>query len=92
MKIDLTKDELRLVEEFGQLLDERHNYRNVAQSDLIRYVIGCKHRIPVAERRFLNMKEMERQFNLNDIALYQVRDELSKRICVFFFSKNNKVL
>ncbi len=48
------------------------------RSELLRYIIGCKHRLQVAERRFLNLKDLERTFNLNDVTLGQVRDELKK--------------
>ena len=75
-KLDLTADEIQKVKEFGNILKERYNYENVLKSELIRYVVGSKGRIAMAEKRFLNMKKLEREYNLNDIQLHQVRDEL----------------
>eukprot|EP01083_Nonionella_stella_P033435 91542_1 len=77
-QLDLTKDEREKIENFGNLLSSRYNYENIAYSELVRFVIGCKLRIPVAERRFLNLKKLEREYKLNDIELSSVRNELQK--------------
>lgn len=44
----------------------------------VRYVIGTKLRVEVAQRRFLNLKKREQEYALYDVALHQVRDELKK--------------
>ncbi len=78
VKLDITESEKKLINEFRDRLENHHNYLNVPRSELLRYIIGCKHRLQVAERRFLNLKDLERTFNLNDVTLGQVRDELKK--------------
>lgn len=74
----LSENERDKLLEFENLLSSRYNYEDIAYSELVRYVIGCKLRIPVAERRFLNLKKREQEYALHAVELHQVRDELKK--------------
>merc|ERR1719334_2067037 len=74
----LSENEREKIVEFQNLLSSRYNYENIAYSELVRYVIGTKLRVEVAQRRFLNLKKREQEYALYDVALHQVRDELKK--------------
>merc|ERR1719334_540567 len=75
----LSENERDKILEFENLLSSRYSYENIAYSELVRYVIGTKLRIEVAERRFLNLKKREQEYALHGVALHQVRDELKKK-------------
>merc|ERR1719295_2394944 len=75
----LSENERDKILEFENLLSSRYSYENIAYSELVRYVIGTKLRIEVAERRFLNLKKREQEYALHSVALHQVRDELKKK-------------
>ncbi|ETO19125.1 hypothetical protein RFI_18113, partial [Reticulomyxa filosa] len=89
VELDITGNERKLVNALRKLLEERHGYNNIPRSELLRYVIGCKHRLDVAEQRFLRLKKLEREYNLNNVALHQVRDEL-KRSCYILAGRDKE--
>merc|ERR1719334_2089962 len=76
--LPLSNEEREHVENLSNLLSSRYNYEDIAYSELVRFVIGCKLRMAVAERRFLNLKKLEQQFALNAVSISAVRDELKK--------------
>ena len=74
-KLGLTNNEKQLINDFDNLLNKKYGY-NIPYSQLIRYIIGCKGRLNLCEKRFLNLKNIEKKYNLNSIKLYKVRDQL----------------
>jgi len=78
VQLDITGNERKLIKTLRNLLEEKHGYVNIPRSELLRYVIGCKHRMEVAERRFIRLKRLEKEYGLNEVALHQIRDELKK--------------